>query len=160
LATVPPWDAATGVDPAYRAFVPVFVAPPAPQIDSVSAGGQVITGSTSADNSSTANELTFDVSNVVSGATVSVYVDGVVAPIATGTVAAGATSITLTTDGSTTITSGTRTFTVKQTIVTSALTVYAGWSSGSGGLAPAATFPIPASSLDSPASTGTVLTIG
>ena len=139
--------------------MPVFVAPPAPQIASISVGGQTVTGSTFANNSSTATELSFNISGAVSGATVSVYMDGGTTPIATGTVASGATTITLTTDGTTKIADGSHQFTVKQTIATSALTLYADWTTSSSGL-PGRQFPIPASSVDSPASAGTALTIG
>jgi len=157
-ATAAPWDAGSGVGPVYRAFVPVFVAPPAPQLDSISVNGLTVSGSTSANNSNTANELSFNVSGVISGVTVSVYVDGVSAPIATGTVASGATSITLTTDGTTVILNGNREFTVKQTLATSALLLFADFSTSTG--QPGTQFQIPASSVTSPASAGTALTIG
>ena len=156
-ATAAAWDAGSGVDPVYRAFVPVFVAPPAPQTDSISVNGQTVTGSTSANNSNSNTKLSFNVSGAISGATVSVYVDGIAAPIATGTVASGATSITLTTDGITTLPAGGRQFTVKQTIATSALSLFANFSTSTG--SPGSQFQIPASSVASVASAGTALTI-
>jgi len=159
-ATAAPWDASSGVDPVYRAYVPVFVAPPAPQISSISVGGQTISGSTFANNVNTATKLSFNVSGAIGGATVSVYVDGVAAPIATGTVPTGATSISLTTNGTTKIPDGNHQFTVKQTIATPALSLYAAWTTGSSGLSPGAQFPIAVSSADSAASAGTALTIG
>ena len=159
-ATAASWDSTNHVDPVYRAFVPVYVDPPAPVISSVSVGGKAVSGSTFANNSTTATEFSFDVTGVVAGATVSVFADGGTTPIATGTVASGDTTITLTTDGKTTIANGSHEFTVKQTIATTAATLYAGWTSTSTGVAPGAEYPIAASSVDSPASAGTALTIG
>jgi cyclophilin family peptidyl-prolyl cis-trans isomerase len=156
-ATGASWDSGTGVNPVYRAFVPVYVAPPTPQIASISVGGQTVTGSTSANNSSTATELSFNITGAISGATVSVYIDGDSTPIATGTVASGATSITLTTDGTTTIAGGNHEFIVQQSIATPAVTLLADWSDNS---SPGVEFAIPASSVTSAASAGTELTIG
>ena len=62
--TGPAWEAADGGDPVYRSFVTVYVAPPAPQITSISVGGNTVTGSTFANNSSTATALTFSISGV------------------------------------------------------------------------------------------------
>ncbi|MGO9109761.1 MAG: peptidylprolyl isomerase, partial [Thermoguttaceae bacterium] len=154
------WDSNSKVDPFYRAFVPVFVAPPTPQIDSISVNGQTVTGSTSANNSTTASELSFDISGAVSGATVSVYLDGGTTPIATGTVASGATTITLTTDGTTTLSIGNHTFTVEQSVATPIESLYADWyTNSSGQYTAAAEFSIPANSVNSAASAGTALSI-
>ena len=122
----------------YRAFVPVYVAPPAPQIDSISVDGQTVTGSTTANNSSTATELSFNISGRSRGATVSVYIDGGATPIATGTVGRrGVTTITLTTtDGTTTIPSGSHEFTVEQTIATTAPYLFADFTETSPGPSP------------------------
>lgn len=154
-ATAAPWDAGSGVDPVYRAFVPVYVAPPAPQISSISVGGQPVSGSTFAN---TANQFTFNISGAISGATVSVYIDAVVTPIATGTVASGATTISLTTTSTTKLSDGNRQFTVKQTVPTPDLSLFANFSTSTG--QPESRFPIAASSVDSAASAGTALTIG
>ncbi len=62
-----------------------MVAPPTPQIASISVAGQTVTGSTFANNSSAATEFTFNVTGAVAGATVSVYVNGDATPIVTGT---------------------------------------------------------------------------
>ena len=117
-ATAPAWDETNHVDQAYRAYVPVFVAPPAPQVSSISVDGQTVTGSTTANNTSAATAFSFNIAGAIAGATVSVYLDGGTTAIASGTVAADATTITLTTDGKTQIASGSHTFTVKQSIAT------------------------------------------
>ncbi len=155
-ATGPAWDAGSGVNPVYRAFVPVFVNPPAPEIGGITSNGQSVNGSTSSNNSSPATAFSFDVTGAVAGAVVSVYMDGSTTPIATGTVAAGATTITLTTDGATAIGSGPHTFVVKQSIATSALNLYADWSTTGG---PSTQFTIPASTLVSDPSLGVAVNI-
>ena len=158
-ATAPTWDTGSQVDPAYRAYVPVYVDPPAPQIDSITVGGQPVSGSTTANNTSAASELTFNISGAVSGATVSVYMDyaaGNTTPLVTGT-ASGAT-LALSTDGTTGIAAGSHEFTVEQSIAGSAATLLAEWSSGSSS-SPGAQYSIPAASADSPASAATALTI-
>jgi len=67
----------------------------------------------------------------------------------------------VTTDGKTTIPPGSHEFTVKQSIAKSAMYLYADFvANSSGSPYPQATFSIPASSVDSAASTGTALTIG
>ena len=154
-ATAAAWDSTSGVDPVYRAFVPVYVAPPAPRISSISVGGQPVSGSTFAN---TANQFKFNISGAISGATVSVYIDGVTTPVATGTVASGATTITLTTTSTTKLSDGNRQFTVKQTVATPALSLFANFSTSTG--QPGSQFPIAASSVDSAVSAGTALTIG
>ena len=82
--------------------------------------------------------------------------DGGTTPIATGTVAAGGTSITLTTDGQTTIGDGSHTFTVKQSLATGAVSLYADWSNANG---PGTQFTIPASSVVSGPSSGVAVTV-
>jgi hypothetical protein len=161
-ATAPSWDSGSGVNPVYGpAYVPVYVDPPAPQIASISVGGQAVTGSTTADNSSPATVLSFHVTGAVAGALVSVYIAGDATPIATGTVAAGATTVTVSTDGKTQIAAGNHEFIVEQSLATPALDLFANFgTTSSGGYGPAAEFQIPASSVDSPASAGTALTIG
>ncbi len=154
-ATAAPWDSLSSVDPVYRAIVPVYVAPPAPVLSDIKANNQTVTGTTSNNNSSTATELSFDVTGAIAGATVSVYADGGTTAIATGTVASGATTITLTTDGTTALGDGPHTFTVKQSVPTIATTAYVNW--GSNG--PSVQFTIPASSVVSAASSGVGLTI-
>ena len=154
-ATAASWDSSANVNPVYRAFVPVYVDPPTPQIASISVGGQTVSGSTFANNSSVATELSFHISGAVAGATVSVYVNGGSTPIATGT-AASAGSITLTTNGTTTIADGNDVFTVEQSIATSELTLYADWTSTAAPIE----FPIAANTLSSPATAGTALTVG
>jgi large repetitive protein len=158
-ATAASWDASSGVNPVYEAYVPIYVNPPAPVIGSITAGGQTVSGTTPANNSTQGTELSFNITGAVAGATVSVYMDGGTTPIATGTVASGATTITVTTDGSTTISAGSHTFTAAQSIATPALELYAEWYTGSQGLTPGEQFPIPASSVNSPASAGTSLSI-
>jgi cyclophilin family peptidyl-prolyl cis-trans isomerase len=154
-ATAASWDSGSGVDPIYRAFVPVYVAPPAPVLSSISAGGQTITGTTSNNNSSTAKALSFNVTGAIAGATVSVYVDGGTTAIATGTVASGATAIALTTDGTSTLSDGAHTFTIAQSVPTLATTAYVNWNSNG----PGTQFTIPASTVLSAASSGVPLTI-
>ncbi len=55
-ATPAGWDSGSGIDPVYRAVVPVFVAPPAPVLSSITASGQTVSGSTSDNNSSSSSE--------------------------------------------------------------------------------------------------------
>ena len=153
-ATPAAWDSTSGTDPVYRAFVPVYVAPPTPTITSILAGGQPVTTSTFDNNSSTSSELSFNISGVVSGATVSVYMDGGATPLLSGTATTG--TLTLTTDGSTKIADGAHTFTVVQSVASGAITNYANWSSSG----PATTFPIASTAIKSAASAGTSLTIG
>ena len=141
----------------WPAYVPVDVAPPTPQIASISVDGQTVTGSTTANNSSDATALSFDITGVVSGATVSVYIDGDATPIATGTVPAGATSVTLLTNGTNTLANGNHEFVVQQTIATPAVTLLADWTNNS---SPGGQFQEPAGTIDSPTSAGTELTIG
>ena len=104
----------------------------------------------------TAQELTF----ALAPTSVAVYMDGGATPIATGTVLAGTTTATLSTDGKTTIPDGNHEFVVKQSIPTSAMSLLADWGSGSSGPYPGATYSVPATSLSSPASAGTALSIG
>jgi large repetitive protein len=159
-ATGTSWDSTSGVNPAYRALVPIFVAPPAPQIASISVNGQAVSGSTFANNATTATAFSFHITGAIAGAKVSVYADGSTTPIATGTVAANSTSIVLTTDGTTKIAGGNRQFTVAQSIATAESTLYVDWTMGTGGLSPSTQFPIAASSAVSAASAATTLTIG
>ena len=77
--------------------------------------GQGTTTITSANNSSSSEELQFLVSGVVAGDTVNLYADGSTTAIATGTVASGDTTITLTTNGTSTLSNGAHTFTATQT---------------------------------------------
>jgi cyclophilin family peptidyl-prolyl cis-trans isomerase len=155
-ATGPAWDASSGVHSNYTAFVPVYVAPPVPVLSTISANGQTVSnGTTSDNNSSTSTELSFDITGAVAGATVSVYMDGGTTPIATGTVGAGATTITLTTDGSTVIGNGQHTFTVKQSFPYSELDLYADWTNTAG---PGAQFKIPAGVVTSGPSSGVPVT--
>ena len=60
-ATPASWDAGANVNPVYRAYVPVYVDPPTPQIASISVDGQTVSGSTFANNSTTATELSFNI---------------------------------------------------------------------------------------------------
>ena len=83
----------------------------APQLDSITVGGQPVTGNTTANNTTTASELSFNLSGVVAGDNVSVYMDGGTTAILTQQVSSG-TTITLTTDGSTKLASGNHVFTV------------------------------------------------
>jgi cyclophilin family peptidyl-prolyl cis-trans isomerase len=159
-ATAASWDSGAGVDPVYRAYVPVWVAPPTPQIASIAADGQTVSGSTSADNASSGSELTFNITGAIAGATVSVFVDGGATPIATGTVATGDTTITLTSSGDAKLSAGSHEFTVQQTIATTQIVLLADWTTTStGSPSPGVEFPIPASSINSAASAGTALTI-
>ena len=77
---------------------------------------------TSENNSSTSKELTFLVSGVTAGDTVSVYADGSTTAIATSAAAvpSGATTITVTTLGTTTLSDGLHVFTATQTSGTTA----------------------------------------
>ena len=77
--------------------------------------GQGTTTLTSENNSSTSTELKFLVSGVTAGDTVNVYADGSTTAIATGTVATGATTVTLTTNGTSKLADGTHIFTATQT---------------------------------------------
>ena len=155
-ATGTPWDGTSGVNPVYRSFVPVFVGPSAPVLSSISSGGKTISGSTFNNNGATAAQFSFNVTGVISGATVSVYLDNGTTPLISGT--ATGTSITLTTTGGSAnkIADGSHTFTVKQTIATPALSLLADWSANG----PGTQFQIAASSVDSAASTGVPITIG
>jgi cyclophilin family peptidyl-prolyl cis-trans isomerase len=155
-ATGASWDSSSGVDPVYRAIVPVYVAPPAPVLASITASGQTVSGSTTDNNSSPATALSFNVTGAIAGATVSVYMDGSTTPIATGAVASGDTTVTLTTDGATVIGDGPHTFTVKQTVATPATTAYVNWSASNG---PGTEFGIRAGSVVSGPSLGVGLTI-
>ncbi len=154
-ATGASWDSTSGVDPVYRAFVPVYVAPPAPALTSISAGGKTITTSTFFNNSSASGKLSFNISGVVSGTTVNVYMDGSSTPLVSGSAGTGPT-LTLTTDGTTKIADGAHTFTVKQSVATGQVNAYTSWVSGG----PNGQFPIAGITVDSPASAGTPLTIG
>ena len=84
--------------------------------------GQGTATLTSENNSSPAEELQFLVSGVTAGATVNVYDNGGATAIATGTVASGLTTITLTTDGNPTgtLADGSYTFTATQTVSSTA----------------------------------------
>jgi cyclophilin family peptidyl-prolyl cis-trans isomerase len=159
-ATGTSWDSGSNVNPVYRAFVPVYVDPPAPTIASISAGGSIVTGNTLNNNSSTASELSFNITGAVAGATVSVYIDGGTTPIATGTVGSSATTVTVTTNGTSKIASGSHTFTVVQSLATPALSLLADWTSTSSGLSPGSQFPISAGSVTSTASAGVNLSVG
>ncbi len=151
------WDANSGVNPVYRSFVTVSVAPPTPVLSSISSGGKTISGNTFNNNATASSQFTFNISGVVSGATVSVYLDNSTTPLISGI--ATSTSISLTTTGGSAnkISDGSHTFSVKQTIATPALTLYANWSTSSG---PGTQFPIDASSVTSGTSTSTPITIG
>jgi len=158
------WDSQAGVSPIYRAFVPILIGtqaamPTTPKLASISVGGKTVTGSTLANNASSATELSFNVTGAVAGDTVSVYMDGGSTPIASGTVASGAKTITVTTDGTTRIADASHNFTVKQ--ATPEDTLYGDFAvTSSGGYAPGVVSPAPASSVGSAASAGTTLTIG
>jgi len=154
-ATGASWDSTSGVNPVYRAFVPVYVAPPAPALTSISAGGKTITTSTFYNNGAASSELSFNISGVVSGTTVSVYVDGSSTPLVSGSAGSGST-LTLTTDGTTKIADGAHTFTVKQSVATGNVNAYTNWTSNG----PNGQFPIASINVGSPASAGTPLTIG
>ena len=150
-----------GVDPVYRAFVPVYVRP-AGAADRLHLRGR---GDRHREHVRQQLEHRHRVRRSISrerspAPRFRSIMDGGTTAIATGTVASGATTITLTTDGTTTIADGNHQFTVEQSIATPALSLYADWTSGSSGLAPGAQFPIAASSVNSPASAGTALTIG
>jgi hypothetical protein len=149
------WDSSAGLDPVYRAIVPVYVAPPAPLLGSIVAGGQTVSGSTTDNNSSPSTALSFNITGAVGGATVSVFMDGGTTPIARGTVTSSGTTITLTTDGVTSIGNGQHTFTVEQTVATQATTAYLNWSTNG----PGTEFTVPASSVTSAASSGVAVTI-
>jgi cyclophilin family peptidyl-prolyl cis-trans isomerase len=159
-----PWDAGAGISPIYTAFVPVFIgaqtgAPATPTLASINVGGKAVTGSTFANNATTASEFSFNITGATAGDTVLVYMDGGGTPIAGGTVATGATTITVTTNGTTRIADGNHTFTVKQ--ATPEATLYADFSiDSSGNYAPGDEYSVPASSISSAASAGTTLTIG
>ena len=74
--------------------------------------GQGTAASTTANNSSTSNELQFLVSGVASGNLVTLYADGV----AIGSATANSTSVVVTTNGTTTLSFGSHTFTATQTV--------------------------------------------
>ena len=117
-ATPASWDSSAGVNPVYTAFVPVYVNPPAPQIASISSNGQTVTGTASGNNSSADTTLSFDVTGAVSGGhgfgLYGLCLRRRNTPIATGTVAANSTTVTLTTTaGSPTISAGSHEFTVR-----------------------------------------------
>jgi hypothetical protein len=155
-STGAPWDASSNINPVYRSFVPVFVGPSAPVLSSISSGGKTITSNTFNNNGTIATQFTFNITGVLNGATVSVYLDNSTTPLVSGT--ASGSSITLTTTGGTAnkIADGAHTFTVKQTIATPALNLYADWTSNG----PGTQFTIAASTVDSAASNGIPVTIG
>ncbi len=161
------WDSSSSISPVYRAFVPIFIgktaAPATPKIASITAGGQTVSGSTVYNNSSTASAFTFNITGAVAGDTVSLYMDGGSTAIASATVASGATTATLTTNGTTQFAAGSHTFTVKE--ATPESTLYAGFaigtdSSGYNYFSPASEYNVPASAISSAASAGTSLSIG
>ena len=76
--------------------------------------GQGTASLTLANNSSSSLLLQFLVSGVTAGNTVNVYANGATAPIATGTVPAGATSVTVTTAGNGVLVDGSYQFVAKQ----------------------------------------------
>ena len=158
------WDSLQNLSPVYRAYVPIFIGaqaatPATPKIASITVGGSTVTGTTFANNTTSATELSFNVTGAVAGDTVSVYMDGGSTPIATGLVGTGAKTITVTTDGTTKIATGSHQFTVKQATPESMLYADFGATS-SGGYYPGAEYAAPASSVSSAASAGTALTIG
>ena len=55
-------------NPIYRSFVQVLVAPPTPVLNSISASGKTISGSTFDNNGTASEAFTFNISGVVSGA--------------------------------------------------------------------------------------------
>ena len=67
-------------NPVYRAVVPVFVAPPAPVLDSITASGQTVSGSTSDNNSSSSSDCPSTSPARSARTTVSVYMDGGTTP--------------------------------------------------------------------------------
>ena len=144
----PTWDSSSGLDPLYRAYVPVYVAPPTPQITSISVNGQTVSGSTDANNSTSASELSFNVSGAIAGATVSIYVDGGTTAIAAGTVAADATTITVTSLGTTPLSVGSHTFTVQQSVETSGLYLFSNWGTNASSQPTYTEFSIPPSSVN------------
>jgi hypothetical protein len=99
--------------------VPILIAPAAPDAPDLVTGSD--TGSsttdniTRLDNSTAANQLQFVVNNVLAGAFVQMTVGGV--SIGSGTVPAGATSITITTNGSVDLTDGVHNVIVVQVLV-------------------------------------------
>ncbi len=82
------WDASSHLSPVYRSFIPIFIgtppAPAAPKIASISVNGATVTGSTVANNSSSAEALTFHIAGANAGGAVSVYMDGSPYPLVTG----------------------------------------------------------------------------
>ena len=161
------WDSSSNVSPVYRAYVPIFIgkttAPATPKIASITAGGQTVSGSTVYNNSSTASAFTFNITGAVAGDTVSLYMDGGSMAIASATVASGATTATLTTNGTTQFAAGSHKFTVKE--ATPESTLYADFaigtdSSGYNYFSPASEYQVPASAIASAASAGTSLSIG
>ncbi len=105
--------------------VPIYISPAAPGAPDLVAGSD--TGASNSDNivrldnSSAANQLQFTVGNVLSGALVRLFADGV--QIGEGTVPAGATSITITTNGSVDLSDGARAITATQTLSDQAVAV-------------------------------------
>ncbi len=152
----------SGTTPVYRSFVQVLVAPPTPVLTSISAGGKTISGNTFDNDGTTSTELTFNISGVLSGATVGVYLDNSTTPLVTGT--ATGTTISLTPTGSATnvISDGQHTFTVKEGVNAQAITLYTDWeyNPNTGSYGPGTQFPIAAGSVLSNASGGATITIG
>ena len=147
--------------PVYRALVTVVAAPPPPVLNSITANGKTVTGSTFNNNGTTSTELSFNISGVISGATVGVFLDNSTTPLVTGP--ASGTTITLTSTGSTAnaMSDGTHTFTVKQTVATSAAELTADWTVNQQGQpVPQDTVAVPAGSAASAASNGETITIG
>ncbi len=162
------WDANAGLSPLYTSYVPVFVgtqpAPPAAaKIASITVGGTAVSGNTFANNSTTATEFSFKITGATAGNEVLVYMDGGSSAIAEGAVASGATTITVTTNGTTKFTDGNHVFTVKQE--TPEATLYADFSiatsgQSAGDYTPGAEINPPSSSLSSAASAGVSLSVG
>jgi cyclophilin family peptidyl-prolyl cis-trans isomerase len=114
LGVSDPDDAITSTD---TQVVPVLVDPLAPAITLMNSSDGVHTS----DNNSAGNLLEFDVTGVQPGASVTVYADGTA--IGTATASATATSVDVTTNGTSALSEGAHSITVTQSITESDVTV-------------------------------------
>ena len=63
-ATGTAWDSSSNVNAVYRSFVPVYVAPAAPVLSSISSGGKTISGSTFNNNGTANTQFSFNITGV------------------------------------------------------------------------------------------------
>ena len=115
-------NAASDVD---QQAVPIYISPAAPGTPDLAAtadtGSSTSDNITRLDNSAASNQLQFTVNNVLAGSLVRLLVDGV--EVGQGIVPAQATSITITTNGTSDLTDGAHTVTATQTLTDQTVSV-------------------------------------